>query len=315
MRSETTVGTVPGAPGVPGRPDPTGGPWPELPWQAWRSTADTLHVFSQVLGKLRLALAPPEPSWGHVALGVTVSGLSTGPMTYGTQTVQVDLDLTDHRLRVAESGGSAVSFPLADRSVAAFYAEVMAALAGLGVRIELNPVPQEVADRTPFPSDTGHHDYDPAWVRRFHRVLLSVADTFTRFRATYRGQHSGVGLFWGTFDLAYTRFSGRPAAPPAGAGVITRGAMDAELWSCGFWPGDDEHPAPAFFSYAHPSPDGVHTAPVRPDGAHWSADLGEFVLPYDAVRHEPSPPDAVLSFLASTFQAASQAGRWPGVVR
>ncbi|HEX5494934.1 MAG TPA: DUF5996 family protein [Mycobacteriales bacterium] len=315
MRSETAVGGVPSGHSAPGVPDPTGGPWPELPWQAWRSTADTLHMFSQVLGKFRLALAPPEPSWGHVPLAVTVTGLSTGPMTYGTQSVQVDLDLTDHRLRVAESGGSTASFPLTDRSVAAFYTEVMAVLADLGVRIELNPMPQEVPDPTPFPADTGHHDYDPAWVRRFHRVLLSVAGTFTRFRAGYRGPHSRVGLFWGTFDLAYTRFSGRPAAPPPGSNLITRGAMDAELWSCGFWPGDDDSPAPIFFCYSHPRPDGLDTAPVRPDGAGWNGDLGEFVLPYDAVRHEPSPHDAVLSFLASTFHAASQAGRWPGAPR
>lgn len=309
MRVETTDRMVPGS------PDSTGDAWPELPWQAWRSTAATLHMFTQVLGKLRLAMSPPEPNWGHAALYITVSGLTTGPMPYGTQMVQVDLDLTDHRLRLNGSGGAATSFPLVDRSVSAFYGDVMAALAHLGVRVELNPKPQEVPDPTPFTEDTGPHDYDPAWVRRFHRVLLSVGDTFARFRAGYRGPHSRVNFFWGSFDLAYTRFSGRPAAPPPGAGPITSGSLDAEQWACGFWPGDDRNPAPAFFCYAHPHAEGLQAAPVRPDGAGWNGDLGEFLLPYEVVRHEPAPDEAVLTFLASTFHAASVAGRWPGVPR
>ncbi|HEY9472264.1 MAG TPA: DUF5996 family protein [Mycobacteriales bacterium] len=289
--------------------------WPELPWQAWRSTAMTLHLFSQVLGKLRLAMSPAEPNWGHVQLHVTVSGLTTGPLRYGTRVVEVELDLVRHRMCARESGGTETSFPLTDRSVAAFYADIMTALACLGVRIELNPMPQEIPDPIPFPEDTGHHDYDAAWVRRFHTVLLSVDDAFTRFRAGYRGPHSGVGLFWGSFDLSYSRFSGRPATPPPGSGLLERGSMDTEHWACGFWPGDDANPAPAFFSYPYPAPAGMDSVRVRPEGAGWSGDLKEFVLPYDTVRHEPSPRDAVLAFMDSTFDAVASAGRWPEVAR
>ena len=309
MASETLVTAVRG------QHDQAVDAWPELPWPAWRSTALTLRLFSQVLGKLRLVLSPPEPNWGHVPLYVTASGLTTGPLRHGTRVLEVALDLVGHRLRAHESNGTTIGFPLTDRSVAAFYADVMAALACLGIRVEMNPMPQEIPDPILFPEDTGHHDYDPLWVRRFHRVLLSVDGVFDRFRAGYRGPHSRVGLFWGGFDLSYTRFSGRPATPKPGAGLLERGSTDTEHWMCGFWPGDDGSPAPAFFSYAHPAPPGMDQMPVRPEGAGWNDELGEFVLPYDLVRHEPSPSDAVLAFMDSVFQAVGTAARWPETAR
>jgi Family of unknown function (DUF5996) len=284
--------------------------WPELPWREWGATADTLHMFTQVLGKLRLALSPPEPHWSHVTLYVTVTGLTTGPMTHDDQVVQATLDLTAHRLRLVDSDGTTVEFPLVDRSVASFYHDTMDALASLGVRVTLNPKPQEVPDPVPFQQDTAHHDYDPTWVRRYHRALLSVQDALCRHRAGYRGIHTTVGLFWGTFDLAYTRYSGRTADPPQGSNMINREAMNAEQVNVGFWPGDAANPTPMLYAYAYPSPPDLERAQVQPADASWNAELGEFVLPYEAVRSARSPRDTVLTFLSSATSVLTTGPGW-----
>lgn len=286
--------------------------WPELPWEEWRSTADTLHMFSQVLGKLRLALCPPEPHWSHVALYVTATGLTTEPMPYGSRQLQLDLDLIDHRLRIGDSTGRQATFSLVNRAVDAFYADTLSELDHLGMRVALNPKPQEVPDPIPFPDDSTHHAYDPFWARRFHQVLLTLNHVFAIHRAPYQGPHTRVNFFWGSFDLAYTRFSGRPASPPPDAGVISREAMNAEQVCCGFWPGNDASPAPSFFAYAYPSAEGLADARVEPSAARWNQDLGEFVLPYDDVRAAASPQDELLHFLDSTFRVATADGDWPG---
>lgn len=290
-------------------------PWPELPLSAWRDTRATLHMFTQVVGKIRLTLALPEPQWANVPLYVTVTGLTTGPMPYGVELLQIDIDLADHRLVAHASGAAEVSFPLTSRSVADFYDDLMAALRHLGVDVRVNPVPSEVPDPVPFPDDTRHASYDPVWASRFHQALASVDRVFKAHRAPFAGRHTPVHFFWGTFDLAYTRYSGRPATPPLGVGSIERKAMDAECVNCGFWPGDDAHPSPAFFCYAYPKPDGLEAAAVRPDGAGWDAAMGEFLLPYEVVRRSPCPDCAILGFLRTSYRAAADRGGWPEPTR
>jgi hypothetical protein len=292
---------------VPG-PASAGGAWPELPYDSWRDSKSTLHMFTQVLGKLRLGLAPHEPEWMHVPLYVTASGLTTEPMPYRDRVIQADLDLIDHRCILRDGDGTVLGFPLPGRSVAEFYAGVLGGLRSLGAEVEINPKPQEVPDPVPFPED-GRRDYDPQWVRRFHRTLTSVNQVFTRFRAGYRGRHSRVQFFWGSFDLNYVRFSGRAIDPPPGAGVISREGMDAEQFAIGFWPGDHRYPAPAFFSYAYPPPDGIQDTVLRPAGAAWH-EMGEFLLPYDAIRGLDDPAQGLLDFLDCTCQAAVNLAGW-----
>jgi hypothetical protein len=282
--------------------------WPDLPYESGRDTKATLHMFTQVLGKLRLSLAPHEPEWMHVPLFVTASGLTTEPMPYRDRVIQADLDLVNHRCSVSDGDGTVLGFPLPGRSVADFYADVLGSLRSLRIDVEINPKPQEVPDPVPFPED-GRHGYDPEWVRRFHRALTSAGQVFTRFRAGFRGRHSRVQFFWGSFDLNYVRFSGRAITPPPGAGLISREAMDAEQYCCGFWPGDHRYPAPAFFSYAYPFPDGIRDAELRPAGAAWH-EMGEFVLPYDAIRGLPDPAQGVLDFLGSAYHATASLARW-----
>jgi hypothetical protein len=292
---------------VPG-PGSTGGAWPELPYDSWRDSKSTLHMFTQVLGKLRLGLAPHEPEWMHVPLYVTASGLTTEPMPYHDRVIQADLDLIDHRCILRDGDGTVLGFSLPGRSVAEFYTGVLGGLRSLGAEVEINPKPQEVPDPVPFPED-GRRDYDPQWVRRFHRTLTSVDQVFTRFRAGYRGRHSRVQFFWGSFDLNYVRFSGRALDPPPGAGVISREGMDAEQFAIGFWPGDHRYPAPAFFSYAYPPPDGIQDTVLRPAGAAWH-EMGEFLLPYDAIRGLDDPAAGLLDFLDCTCQAAVSLAGW-----
>jgi Family of unknown function (DUF5996) len=282
--------------------------WPDLPYDSWQDTKATLHMYTQVLGKLRLSLAPHEPEWMHVPLYVTASGLTTEPMPYRDRVIQADLDLVNHRCSLSDGDGTVLGFPLPGRSVAGFYADVLGSLRSMRVDVEINPKPQEVPDPVPFPED-GRRSYDPGWVRRFHHTLTSADQVFTRFRAGFRGRHSRVQFFWGSFDLNYVRFSGRAITPPPGAGLISREAMDAEQYCCGFWPGDHRHPAPAFFSYAYPPPDGIKDAAVRPVGAAWH-EMGEFVLPYDAIRGLPDPAQGVLDFFASTYHATASLARW-----
>jgi hypothetical protein len=283
--------------------------WPPLPYDAWRDTKATLHMFTQVLGKVRLALAPVEPEWQHAALYVTPSGITTGPVP-AAASFEAAVDLVGHRFMARSTNGDSVGFALPGRSVAEFYNDVLEGLSRIGVAVELNPDPQEVPDPIPFPQDD-RDAYDPASVTRYHRALTSIERVLSRFRAGFMGRHTRVQFFWGSFDLTYTRFSGRPADPPPGAGVIGIPAMDAEQFCCGFWPGDDRSPAPGFFSYAFPRPDGLERAPVRP-GA-WNDALGEFLLPYEDARLADSPDEAVLAFLRTTYDAASRLGSWPAL--
>lgn len=294
-------------------------PWPELSYAEWQPTRDNLHMCAQIVGKLRLALSPPEPHWGHVPLYVTARGLTTSPVPFGERTFDAELDFIDHVLTVRTSDGMVERVRLGPVPVAHFYELVMSALRTLGIDVSISTLPSEVPEPVPFPEDVARRSYDPGQVRRFFTVLSSADLVLKRHRAAFRGASSPVQFFWGTFDLAITRFSGRQVAPPAGAGVIAQGADDAEMICAGFWTGQGDvgqnaaagqYPHPAFYAYAFPQPEGLDEAPVLPRAAGWSTQLGEFVLPYDEVRTAARPAQEVLNFLSSTYQAGATRMGW-----
>src|SRR3954452_5094533 len=258
--------------------------WPALPYDGWRDTLDTLHMFTQIVGKIRLALAPDEPGWAQVPLYPTARGLWTSAMPWADGTIDMEFDLLAHQLVMRASDGRGLRLPLTERSVADLYTEVMAALDLLGVNISIRTMPAEFADPIPFPDDTKHHSYDRDAVRRFFDVLGRVAVVMHRYRARFRARTSPVQFFWGSFDLANTRFSGAPAEPPADADLITRRSYDAEQITVGFWPGDERIPEASFFAYGYPQPERIEHARVAPADARWSAEHGLFLLRYDDVR-------------------------------
>src|SRR5712691_2364246 len=284
--------------------------WPEIPYETWKDTKDTLHMYTQVIGKLRLALSPPEPQWAHTALYVTARGLTTGPVPFEDRVFQVDFDLIDHALSIAASDGGSHRIALVPRTVADFYAMVMGALRSLGIDVDVSIVPSEVPDPIPFPDDTVHASYDPGSVGRFWRALVQVDKVLRVHRGSFLGRSSPVNFFWGTFDLAYVRYSGRPAEPPPGSGIIYRRSADAEQICAGFWAGDERFARPAFFSYSYPKPEGLEGAEILPPAASWSDGIGEFLLPYDDVRTAASPAQDLLAFFMSTYQAGATLAGW-----
>ena len=288
--------------------------WPALPLEAWQETAATLHMWTQIVGKVRLALSPPVNHWWHVALYVTARGLSTSPMPQGQRTFEIEFDFLDHDLRITTDDGASQTIALGPRTVAAFYGDVMGALAALGFPVRIWPVPSEVPNPVRFDEDREHAAYDPEYAQRFWRVLVQADRVLKEFRGRFLGKASPVHFFWGGFDMAATRFSGRKAPPhpsiPGVADVITLEGYSHEVSSAGFWPGGGPLPTPIFYAYAYPEPPGFRDAPVRPDAAYYSADLGEFVLPYDAVRTAGDPDAALLDFLQSTYEAAADRANW-----
>jgi hypothetical protein len=290
--------------------------WPELPYAAWKDTRDTLHLWTQVIGKIRLALTPwLNHSW-HVALYVTVRGLTTSPISYGARSVQIDFDFIDHVLWLRTSDGHYRQVMLKPMLVADFYADVCIALAELGIDIDITTTPCEIADAVPFDQDVTHTSYDADAANRFWRVLLAAQDVMKRFRTAFLGKASPVHFFWGSFDLAVTRFSGRRAPPHPGGvphlpNAVVREAYSHEVSSAGFWPGGGGPvDYAAFYSYAYPAPEGFAAAKVQPAEAFFSKELGEFLLPYDAVRTARDPDAALMDFLQSTYVAAADLGQW-----
>jgi len=289
-------------------------PWPELPLAAWRETCATLHLWSQIIGKVRLMRTPwLNHSW-HIALYVTPRGLTTSPIPDGTRTFQIDLDLIDHALRVSTSDGAARQFALAGQSVASFYAAIMAALAGLGIHVAIDEMPNELPEPIRFSQDNLHASYDPDAVRRFLQILVNTDRVFKQFRTSFLGKASPVHFFWGSFDLAVTRFSGRraprhPGGVPHLSDDVVCEAYSHEVSSAGFWPGSGAIDYPAFYSYAYPEPAGFRATKVRPE-AFFSEAVGEFILPYDAVRTAADQDQALLDFLRSTYEAAANAAKW-----
>ena len=306
-------------------------PWPELPTAAWRGTYQTLHLWTQIVGKIRLTRTPwLNHSW-HVVLYVTARGLTSSPIPDGISTFQIEFDFIDHALRISTRDGATRQFALAGNSVASFYAAVMADLARLGIHIAIDEMPNELPDPIRFSQDTQHASYDPDAVRRFFQILVSVDRVLKQFRTGFLGKASPVHFFWGSFDLAVTRFSGRraprhPGGVPSLPDAVACEAYSHEVSSAGFWPGSGAIDYPAFYSYAYPEPAGFRTTQVRPDAAFFSEAVGEFILPYDAVRTAAQPAQALLEFLQSTYEAAANAAKWdrdalecalgrPGVVR
>jgi uncharacterized protein DUF5996 len=278
--------------------------WPELPYTAWRDTRDTLHMKLQVVGKIRLAIAPFEPQWANVPLYVTARGLTTSPMRHDTGEVfDVDVDLHDHRVRVRTGAGRLEEVALRARPVAEFYEELMQALERADVPVEITTTPSEVPEPIPFPEDTTHTAYDPQWAHRFWRALASIDAVMKEHRAPFRGKTTPVHFFWGTFDLAIARYSGR-AAQPYGDNEIFRRSTDAELICAGWWPGDGRVAAPTFFAFAYPKPDGIENEPG------WDTAMSEFLLPYEDVRTSSDPRRALLDFLERTYEAGARLARW-----
>ena len=289
--------------------------WPELPYGAWKDTLETLHMCVQIVGKVRLALTPFEPEWANVPLYLTARGLTTTPMAAGEVIFQVDVDLIDHHVAIQTVRGEVRRVPLTARPVAAFYADFMSNLGALGIQPVFRPVPDEVDDPIPFAEDTIHSAYEPEWANRFWRVMSQVDLVLKAHRSGFRGRTTPVQFFWGSFDLANTRYSGRPAEPPPGAGLIARLSEDAEQICAGFWPGHRRFPHAAFFSYTYPKPDGIEQEVISPPKAGWSTDLGEFALAYDDVRKSPSPEAEIVQFFESAYAAGSRLREWdPGLV-
>lgn len=288
--------------------------WPALPLDGWRETHDTLHMWSQVVGKVRLMRAPLVNHWWEVPLHLTSRGLTTTPIPHAARTFEIDFDFVEHRLRIRTSEGSGAALPLESRTVAAFYGEVMDELSRLDVPVRIRPTPVEVEEAIPFDEDDTHATYRPEAAHRFWRVLLQCDRVLKRFRARFLGKSSPVHFFWGSFDMAVTRFSGR-AAPEHPGGIpnmpdwATREAYSHELWSGGWWPGSGLG-EPAFYAYAYPEPPGFADAGGGVDEAGYVEDLGEFVLPYDAVRTADDPDRVLLRFMQATYEAAADRGRW-----
>jgi hypothetical protein len=284
--------------------------WPALPWEEWKETAATLHMWTQIVGKTRLALTPLVNHWWNVPLYVTAHGLSTSSMPYKQELVDIEFDFIEQQLHVRVTSGASRSMMLRTQSVASFYAEYQNTLRSLGIDVQINPKPVEVADPIPFGEDHQHASYDQESAYRFWRILQRCNTLFTCFRARFQGKSSPVHFFWGSFDLAITRFAGRPAPPRPGADAITREAYSHEVISGGFWPGNGGFGTPAFYCYAAPEPVGLNKQQVRPAPAFYSEELHEFILKYDDVRQVSSPDDAVLDFLQSSYEAAADLAGW-----
>ena len=285
--------------------------WPELSLELWRDTYATLHMWTQIVGKVSLALTPRVNHYWNIAFQVTAHGLATPAMQCpGERTLNMTFDFVSHELVARCSDGAALSIPLAPRPVAAFYRETMQMLHELGVDVRIWTMPVEVPNPIRFELDTAHASYDPVYARRFWQILLQVSRVLQQFRARFVGKCSPVHFFWGSFDLAVTRFSGRRAPERPGADPITREAYSHEVISHGFWPGSDAVPTAAFYAYAAPEPAGYKEARVSPAEATYHRDLSEFILPYEAVRSQPDPEATLTSFLQSTYAAGAGLAQW-----
>lgn len=283
--------------------------WPALPLSSWQDTCATLHMWSQIVGKVRLALTPLVNHWWNVVLYVNARGLTTSAIPYGNSTFELQFDFVEHQLQLTTAPGNVRAIPLAPRSVAVFYRDVMDMLRAAGIEVHIWTTPVEIPNPIPFDEDETHASYDRAAVEKFWQILLSAKTVFEEFRGGFIGKCSPVHFFWGSFDLAVTRFSGRRAPERPGADPVTREAYSHEVSSVGFWPGAGLG-NPAFYSYAAPEPEGLSRARVRPQAAHYDPNLKEFVLLYDDLRHGPSPSSALLDFCESTYEAAATLAHW-----
>jgi len=284
--------------------------WPSLVYSEWENTKDTLHMWTQIVGKTRMAKEPLINHWWNVPLYVTPTGLTTSSIPYRGLAFEIAFDFKSHQLRIETSTGEKRTIRLYVRSVADFYSEYLSTIDSLGIKVRINPVPAEFDDLTPYDQDHHHSAYDPVYVERFHRVLINTDHVFKLFRASFLGKCSPVHFFWGSFDLAVTRFCGRPAPVAPDIDAITREGYSHEVISCGFWPGDRRYKNAAFYSYTAPAPAGLSSESVRPDNARWDTKLGEFILNYDDVQNSQSPAAAIMEFCQSTYEAGAKLAQW-----
>jgi hypothetical protein len=284
--------------------------WPALPLKEWQDTYATLHRWTQIVGKVRLALTPRINHWWEVPLYVNAVGLTTSAIPYHDETFEIEFDFIHHRLAVRTSWDTEKQIPLSPRSVADFYGEFMAMLNSLAIEVKIWPMPMEIPNPIRFDQDRQHASYDPEYANRLWRILAIVENIFLEFRSTFIGKCSPVHFFWGSFDLAVTRFSGRRAPERPGADVITREAYSHEVISAGWWPGGGDIQNPAFYVYAAPEPAGFAEARVQPSKAFYHPQMHEFLLMYDDVRNAASPKADVLAFLQSTYDAGANLGNW-----
>lgn len=281
---------------------------PALAFSDWEATCDTVHMWTQIVGKTRMVLSPPVNHWWHVPFYVTPRGLTTSPIPFGGFTFDVQFDFTAHQCAIRASHGAGHSIPLYPRSVADFYAEYMACLRALGIDVKFPLKPEEFDDPTPYDEDRHHASYDAEYVDRFRRILTEADGALQIFRARFLGKCSPVHFFWGSFDLAVTRFNGELCPPPKMKDPVMAEAYSHRVISCGFWPGDRKFPHAAFYAYAAPKPDRLEAEPVNP--GEWNSQLGEFILRYDDIRRGASPRQAILDFCQSTYEAAAKLGQW-----
>jgi hypothetical protein len=287
--------------------------FPEIPLDAWRPTKNTLHLYAQIVGKIRLVLHPRLNHWWHVTLYVSPRGLTTRSIPLGFGNFEIEFDFKDHKLRISTAAGETREFALHDGlSVADFYHKLFENLVDLGIDPKIKAIPYEAPSTTPFAEDNENRSYDKKYVERFHSILVSVDDIFEEFRGRFTGKSTPVHMFWHSFDLALTRFSGKPAAAREGAGLVEREAYSHEVISFGFWFGDDRVPAPAFYSYTAPEPEGLTDEPLQPPAAKWRESGGGHLalLMYDDVRNDENPREIVLDFLESAYQAGAKKAGW-----
>ncbi len=282
--------------------------WPSLPLHQWQDTYRTLHMWTQIVGKVRMTLTPPLNHWWHVPLYVNSRGLTTGPVPFPAGLFEIQFDFQKHELTVHTSEGDTVTRPLRPQSVADFYHSLVGDLASLGIQVQIDTDPQEVRDAIPFERDQTNKSYDAEYANRFWRVLMSSGKVLQRFRSEFIGKCSPVHFFWGSFDLACTRFSGRLA--PAREGVISGPAYSHEESSAGFWPGGGSVDGPAYYAYTVPQPSGIEKQSILPAAASWNTDLSEFVLMYEDVRRAASPEESLYNFLQSTYEAGARLAKW-----
>ena len=284
--------------------------WPALPLEEWKDTCATLHMWTQIVGKIRLAQTPLVNHWWNVPLHVSARGLTTTAMPYGEMFFEMEFDFVDHKLDITCSHGQSKSIALVPKSVAAFYRETMDALRQLGIEVHIWSMPVEIADPIPFDEDEQHAAYDPEYVNRFWQVLRSSEKVMQEFRSRFIGKCSPVHFFWGSFDLAVTRFSGRPAPLRPDADVITREAYSHEVISHGWWPGQGPLRKAAFYSYTAPAPEGLAEAKVQPEQAYYNKEMGLFLLLYEDLRNAADPDATLMEFLQSTYDAEANLAKW-----
>jgi hypothetical protein len=284
--------------------------WPSLPYEEWKDTYETLHMWTQIAGKIRLALSPMVNHWWQVTLYVTPRGLGTSPIPFGTGNFEIEFDFIDHSLRVQKSDGRKQYMGLYPRSVADFYRELMAILQSLDIQVTINTIPQEVPNPIACDTDTTHASYDKEYANRFWRILVQTDSILKEFRGRFIGKCSPVHFFWGSFDLVVTRFSGRRAPERPGADLVTREAYSHECSSVGFWPGSGSVLAPTYYAYTTPEPSGLSRARVHPDAAYYDPQMKEFFLMYDDVRGAPDPRATLLDFLQTTYEAGADLAGW-----